>query len=674
MKKALRLSAVLVMALLLGLPATTVAQGGPDASGFRALSGQKAAAFSVPGDMQLVKTFHLSRYSLTYERYQQVFGAGGAEVLGGQITLYRDNGGNITTVIGAHYPNIVPTSAVGLTQASARRVVDRDLGPGGQRKVDLLSNPTTGRYFYQVETRSFATRWFHWIDAANGQVLKKYDGITSDDATGVNGGTKSVNLLTTFHAISGHGASGAHWDLFSTDNRQKTYDYRNRDPNIYFVTDADNHWNLVKNNRRSPGQPALFDAQYYAKVTDDYLLGLGLDWIADCGYPAMESVSHYLRNYNNAHWTGAFLLYGDGDGTLFRQLSGGLDVVAHEATHGVTDCTSGLICLNESGALNESFSDIIGNSAEFYAQANGLDPTVSADWLVGEDIYLPADSAAGDRNMADPEEDGDPDHYSERQVGGGDNGGVHTNSGIPNHAYYLLVNGGLNASCASPGTRNSAHCTGAAAVAGIGLPDAEKIFFPAFMGLSSNATMANARAATETVASSLFGAASQQLDSTTDAWVAVGVGPTSPVTDIAVTSVSAPSSAVQGAVVDVDVTVTNLGNQNVATDILVTLADDTDTVTIGTQTIFGGLTAGASAMKTFSWDTTPASLGDHTLTATQDFGDANGGNDSNSTTVTVNEPGGVCTLLPAGASCTDNTQCCSNKCKGKSGSKTCKGE
>ena len=111
---------MIALALLLGLPATAAAQTGSDATGFRALSGQQAAAFAVPGDMQLVKTFYLSPYFLTYERYQQVFGAVGAEVLGGQITLYRDNGGDITTVIGAHYPNIVPTSAVGLSQASVQ--------------------------------------------------------------------------------------------------------------------------------------------------------------------------------------------------------------------------------------------------------------------------------------------------------------------------------------------------------------------------------------------------------------------------------------------------------------------------------------------------------------------------------------------------------------------------
>ena len=106
-------------------------------------------------------------------------------------------------------------------------------------------------------------------------------------------------------------------------------------------------------------------------MTDDYLLvEHGLDWIGDCGYTAMQSVAHYNRDYNNAFWNGTYTVYGDGDGNIFRELSGGLDVVAHEHMHGVTDCTSNLIYQDESGALNESSSDIFGNSAEFYAQAN----------------------------------------------------------------------------------------------------------------------------------------------------------------------------------------------------------------------------------------------------------------------------------------------------------------
>ena len=158
----------------------------------------------------------------------------------------------------------------------------------------------------------------------------------------------------------------------------------------------------------------------------------------------MVSTAHFGKNYNNAFWNGQQITYGDGDGTdTFRELSGGLDVATHEFTHGVTEFTSGLIYQDESGALNEAFSDMLGNSSEFYAKRNGLDPKADPDWQIGEDVYLPEEN--GFRNMADPAEDGDPDHYSERYTGKKDNGGVHINSGIPNHAYYLVVNGGRNA-------------------------------------------------------------------------------------------------------------------------------------------------------------------------------------------------------------------------------------
>jgi Zn-dependent metalloprotease len=183
-------------------------------------------------------------------------------------------------------------------------------------------------------------------------------------------------------------------------------------------------------------------------------------------------------------------------------------------THGVTEFTSSLIYLNESGALNESFSDIMGTNVEFFAAAQGLDPTVAADWLIGEDVSLSPDDAPGLRNMADPAEDGDPDHYSERQIGGGDNGGVHTNSGIPNHAYYLLVNGGSNAGEA----RGHPH-TGPV-VTGIGLAPAEQIFYLAFTGLPENATMCNARLATQAVATALL---PSTVTSVSNAWEAVGV-------------------------------------------------------------------------------------------------------------------------------------------------------
>jgi len=113
--------------------------------------------------------------------------------------------------------------------------------------------------------------------------------------------------------------------------------------------------------------------------------------------------------------------------------------------------------------------------------------------------------------------------------------------------------------------------------------------------------------------------------------------PASPLTDIAITTVTAPNSIVEGDLVSVSVTIENAGNQDVKSNITVTLSDDTDHITIGTQTITGGLAAGDSSTVNFSWNTSGATIGKHTLTAHHDFADDDGGNDSGSTTVTVQE-------------------------------------
>ena len=116
------------------------------------------------------------------------------------------------------------------------------------------------------------------------------------------------------------------------------------------------------------------------------------------------------------------------------------------------------------------------------------------------------------------------------------------------------------------------------------------------------------------------------------------------VTDIAITAVNAPSPVVQGEIVDVSVTVKNVGNQNVADNLNVTLSDGTDISTIGTKPVTGGLTAATFTTLTFTWDTSGASISDHTLTASHDFADDNAGNDSLSTVVTVEEEQATATI------------------------------
>jgi Zn-dependent metalloprotease len=513
------LAAVAVLATGAGARSDGKAASG----GFFALAGDDAALYVAPADLKLVRKLELG--GATYERYQQVFGTAGAAVLGGQVSIYRDASGQARAVTGAYYPGIAPSNEVRLSRAEALERAARQQPNGRERIVTLMLDPAVGRYFFEVETRDLDVRKVHWINAQDGETIRFFDALTDNHAIGVKGDSKSVAGITTFHGASGHGATGAHYDLFSTDNRQQTYDARNRSSLLYYVTDADNHWTLVTSNRQSPGQPALTDAQYYANASDDYFQAqVGFNWTS-C-YASMQSVAHYKKNYSNAFWNGTYTVYGDGDGVEFREFSGALDVVAHEHTHGITDCTSALIYQNESGALNESFSDILGNSSEFWAASVGRDPAVTADWLVGEDIDVrsPPDTFKGFRNMGDPREDDDPDHYSERFLGSDDNGFVHSNSAIPNHAYYLLVNGGQNAGCDAIGSNGHTHTVDCGVtVTAIGLAAAEDIFFLGFTGLPANATMCQARKATEAQARSLFGTGSQQEVSTNAAWNAVGV-------------------------------------------------------------------------------------------------------------------------------------------------------
>jgi thermolysin len=195
-------------------------------------------------------------------------------------------------------------------------------------------------------------------------------------------------------------------------------------------------------------------------------------------------------------------------GLTFNYFAAGLDVVSHEYSHGVTDYSSRLTYRNESGALNEAFSDIMSTGAEFYFQDPGNGP-LRADWLHAEDV-----SPGGYRSLQNPTAFGDPDHYSIRYVGTQDNGGVHVNSGIANHAFYLAVEGGT-------------HRLSRVAVQGVGFSNREQIervFYRGFTSfLTPSSDFAAARAATIQAARDLYGVSGAVERAVTQAWTAVGV-------------------------------------------------------------------------------------------------------------------------------------------------------
>jgi bacillolysin len=481
-----------VSALLLAITAGIAlleAQAPQARAGFRALTGTDALSFAMPADMRLTGREPGGAGRLVAgERYRQF--VGNAEVLGGQITVYTDGAGVRTAVIGAHYPGLRPGAAARLAPAAARAIAAaRRTELDGTWHTDLMIRPDTARYFYRVELRAMTSRWFTWVDAETGAVINEYDGLATSSGDGVSGATKTWanSTLTTF--------AGGTYRMASADGRLTTYDAGNRQtlPGA-LAADSDDVWNL--SGRTSPGQRAMVDAQFYANLTDAFYLSQhGFNWLARYAQ-GMRSSVHVGRNYNNAGWNGTQMVYGDGDGRTFVEFSGDLDVVGHELSHGVTEATSNLVYQNESGALNEAFSDIMGTSIEF---ANG-----SGNWTIGEDI---TPGTNGIRNMADPNEDGDPSHYADRYTGTNDNGGVHTNSGIANHWFYLLAHGGHNA---NPSRASQVD------VVGIGLDAAEDIAYRGFTALPSTANFCAARAATIAVAAGYS-------ESVTAAWNEVGV-------------------------------------------------------------------------------------------------------------------------------------------------------
>ena len=174
----------------------------------------------------------------------------------------------------------------------------------------------------------------------------------------------------------------------------------------------------------------------------------GRDSLDDHGLPLLASV-HYQRGYDNAFWNGDQMVFGDGDGVVFRSFTDCVDVIGHELTHGLTQYTANLVYLAQAGALNESLSDVFGVLTEQYQKGQTAD---AATWLIGAGLFTPSVKGVALRSMKapgtaydDPRLGKDPQpatmsgYRDMPHDDSGDNGGVHVNSGIPNHAFYLFA-------------------------------------------------------------------------------------------------------------------------------------------------------------------------------------------------------------------------------------------
>ena len=215
------------------------------------------------------------------------------------------------------------------------------------------------------------------------------------------------------------------------------------------VHDADNGSTLPGRLVRTAGEPEVGDL-----AVDEAATGItaSLELFADLGRDSFDgegatvlATVHFERDYDNAFWDGTQLVFGDGDGRVFDRFTKPIDVLGHELTHAVTQLTADLVYQDQPGALNESMSDVFGACIK---QRHLGQDAETADWLIGEGIFLPGVNGRALRSMTDPGTAyDDPRLGKDPQVGSmadyvqttNDNGGVHLNSGIPNRAFALAA-------------------------------------------------------------------------------------------------------------------------------------------------------------------------------------------------------------------------------------------
>lgn len=220
---------------------------------------------------------------------------------------------------------------------------------------------------------------------------------------------------------------------------------------------------------------------------------------------------HRGLRYNNAFWDGSEMVFGDGDGRVFSDFTGSLDVIAHELAHGVTEFTAAWEYHDQPGALNESMSDVFGSMVKQWALKQSA---ADADWLIGADVFTPGIDADALRSMKAPGtafdnqlfgKDPQPAHMNDfvelPDTEEGDFGGVHINSGIPNKAFHLVATG----------------------IGGNSWEAAGHIWYESLKASTARAQFAEFAATTHRKAGELYGSGSAEQQAVADAWEGVGV-------------------------------------------------------------------------------------------------------------------------------------------------------
>ncbi|WP_281324451.1 M4 family metallopeptidase [Flavobacterium sp. IMCC34518] len=389
----------------------------------------------------------------------------------------------------------------------------------------------------------------------------------------------SQTIQTTLSGANYILADATRGNGINTYNMLKGTNYNNA---VNF-NDADNNWTTAEYNNANKDNGA-FDAHWGAEKTYDYWSTVHGRNSFDNAGAIIKSYVHYDVAYDNAYWNGSVMTYGDGSGTNFDILTS-LDVAGHEIGHAVCEKTANLAYQKESGAMNEGLSDIWGACIEYFAA-----PTKST-WLIGEDIERRAGHLSL-RSMSNPKAEGQPDTYGGTNWKNPNCGfpfsfndycGVHTNSGVLNHWFYIL-------SVGKSGTNDKGNSY---SVTGITIEKAAKITYRLeSIYLTANSTYADARTYGIQSATDLYGAGSAEVIATTNAFYAVGVGaayvgpsdttPPSAITDLAASGTTDTTTNLSWTAATDNVAVTGYNVYNGATLV---------TTVVGTTYNVTGLTA-----------------------------------------------------------------------------------
>ncbi|GAA3920438.1 M4 family metallopeptidase [Hymenobacter algoricola] len=373
------------------------------------------------------------------------------------------------------------------------------------RDAALQGKPTLA-WKFNVYAQQPVSRAYIYVDAHSGKVVLQDNIIKHVAATG----TFATKYSGTQTGATETATGGFRLRELTRGLGIETYNCRKSNSYTAAVDfiDADNSWTEYNN---TAFDNAALDAHWGAQGTYDYFKNVHARNSYDNAGAKIRSYVHFDdvpggAGYENAFWDGTRMTYGDG-ASRFDPLTA-LDVAAHEIGHAVCSSTANLTYSYESGALNEGFSDIWGACVEYYKA-----PTKQT-WLIGEDIDKVRASL---RSMSNPNAESQPDTYQGTYwyAGSGDNGGVHTNSGVLNHWFYRLSVGGS-------GTNDKGT---AFSVAGIGIDAAAKIAYRTeTVYLTASSNYAAARTSSIQSAKDLYGAGSTQEIAVTNAWSAVGVG------------------------------------------------------------------------------------------------------------------------------------------------------